>query len=277
MKRFKNFSKRTSALLIAAVLLLVAGTVTGTRAAFIAQSNLYKAQFYTNHLEVHLLENGKDVCGGANTAKGATKVTGALATSLGYSNTSDGETLGSVDPGKAYDEMIQAKNGKDVDQYVRLTVRKYWLNADGSKAIDLSPSLIKLTYNGQDYNNSNWVLGESSTESATYYYRTPLGANATSEPLFDKLTIDKSVAPDMHMPTDEELKSDAYKDYVTVTTDETTGKTIYSFSYMYDGYTFYIEADVQALQTHSAQDAIHSTWGVYNVIVNTSDGSLSVQ
>jgi len=275
----RDFSKRTTALLIAAALLLGAGTVTGARAAFTAQSDDYRAQFYVNHLAVHLLENGKDVCGGANTIDGSTKVTGALATSLGYSKDGDSETLGTVDPGRDYREEIAAENGRDVEQYVRLTVRKYWLKQDENgktvKATDLSPALIKLTYDGSDYNDSKWVLGESSTESATYYYRTKLSGGGTTEPLFDTLTIDKSVIPDMHMPTDAELRSDKYADYVTVT-ETNDGATVYTYNYKYDGYTFYIEADVQAIQTHNAQDAIHSQWGVYNIRVN-SDGSLSVQ
>ena len=288
----RNFSKRTFALLVAAALLLAGGTVTAARAAFIAQSDLYNAEFYVNHLQVHLLENGKDVCGGKNTIDGSTKVTGTLATSLGYSKDGDTETLGTVDPGRPYAEKIQAKNGKDVEQYVRLTVRKYWLkeqkDEDGNtvmengepkivKATDLSPSLIKLTYGSKDYNSEYWVLGESSTESATYYYKTKLAGNKISEPLFDTLTIDKAVIPDMNMPTNAELLSDAYEDdYVTVTTDESKGAKIYTYSYKYDGYTFYIEADVQALQTHNAEDAIHSAWGVYNIKVD-SDGNLSVQ
>lgn len=281
MKRFKEFSKRTTALLIAAALLVAGGAVTGARAAFMAQSDLYRAQFYVNHLQVFLLENGEYACDldGDNKPDNSldgTKVSGKLATKLGYNKAADGtETLGKVDPGRAYDEVIQARNGKDVEQYVRLTVRKYWMKADGTKATDLSPTLIKLTYHGEEYNKSDWVMGDSSTESATYYYKTPLGGNQDTSPLFDKLTIDKSVAPDMHMPTEEELKSAAYADYVTV--EETTeGKKIYTYSYKYDGYTFYIEADVQALQTHNAQDAIHSAWGVYNVIVG-SDGNLSIQ
>lgn len=286
MKRSKKFSKRTFALLIAAALLLVSGTVTGARAAFIAQSDLYKAQLYVNHLEVHLYENGTDVC----------DKSGALATGIGYSKDGDTETLGTVDPGKAYAETIQAKNSKDVEQYVRLTVRKYWLNKDGSKATDLSPSLIKLTYGSEDYNKTDWVLGESSTESATYYYKKKLGPDTLSAPLFDTLTIDNAVIPDMHQPTNAELLSVNYADWPSTTNQDGStsythevgnvtiivtvsneGKTkTFSYNYKYDGYTFYIEADVQALQTHNAQDAIHSAWGVYNVKVNT-DGSLSVQ
>ena len=283
MKRFKEFSKRTTALLIAAALLVAGGAVTGARAAFMAQSDLYRAQFYVNHLQVHLLENGRDVCGGENTLDN--KETGALAASLGYGKEGDTVTLGAVDPGKAYREEIQAENRQNVPEYVRITVRKYWLKADGTKATDLSPALINFTFGAKDsdkadwmdYNDTDWVLGEFSTESATYYYRKPLDAESKTEFLFDKLRIDKAVMPDIHIATDEEIKDPTgpYADYVTV--EETTeGKKIYTYSYKYDGYTFYIEADVQALQTHNAQDAIHSAWGVYNVTVG-SDVNLSIQ
>ena len=37
------------------------------------KSEDYTAWFYLNHLQVHLLENGKDVCGGENTLDGASK------------------------------------------------------------------------------------------------------------------------------------------------------------------------------------------------------------
>ena len=79
------------------------------------ESKDYKAQFYLNHLQVHLLENGKDVCGGKNTLDGESKVSGDLVKDLGYSraeNTDGKEVLGSVEPGKLYAEKIQAKNGQ---------------------------------------------------------------------------------------------------------------------------------------------------------------------
>ena len=53
-------------------------------------------------------------------------------------------------------------------------------------------------------------------------------------------------------------------------------KTIYTYTYHYDGNAFIIEADVQAIQTHNADDAIRSQWGVNNVTtsfkVNEIDG-----
>ena len=33
-------------------------------------------------------------------------------------------------------------------------------------------------------------------------------------------------------------------------------------SYLYNGYRFFLEAEVDAVQTHNAEDAIKSAWGV---------------
>ena len=279
MKNKKKMSKKTMALLAAAVMLLAGSGIMGTKASFTAVSDDYMAEFYLNHLQVHLLENGEDVCGGSNTLDGASKVTGALATELGYTKGSDGEELGTVEPGKVYKEEVAARNGQDIPQYVRMTVRKYWVETDGKgnvktdeqgnpvKTTKLSPDQIRLTY-GKDnpkakardlYNKGAWVINseESTTESATYYLKQPLAGGADSALLFDRVMIDGAVAQG------------------TVETSKENGKTIYTYKYDYDGFAFFIEADVQAIQTHSAQDAIHSQWGVYNVSVN--NGTLSVK
>ena len=44
----------------------------------------------------------------------------------------------------------------------------------------------------------------------------------------------------------------------------------YAYAYKYDGYQFVVEAEVQAIQTHNAVDAIKSAWGVDVAI--TKDG-----
>ena len=64
------------------------------------------------------------------------------------------------------------------------------------------------------------------------------------------------------------------KVYETVTTDE-NGYTTITYEYAYDGYSFSLEAEVDAVQTHNAADAIKSAWGV-DVAVS-SDGILSLR
>lgn len=284
MKKTKKMSKRTALLLAAALVLLSVGTFTGVMAQPNIMSNLYRAHFYLNHLQVHLLENGQDVCGGQNDLNGEAKVSGKLAQKLGYNSDSD---MGSVEPGKVYDEVIQAGNSQDVSEFVRITVRKYWVltkdgkvvtteNAAGKtvpkKTTELSPDLIQLMYDGKEECNPAWeeVPQETTTESTTYIYKDLLKGGSRSnptlsEPLFNQLKIDESVAE-----REDEPKVEKTED----------GRTIYTYIYKYDGYAFYIEADVQAIQTHNAQDAIKSQWGPYinaTYSIDNDTGSLSVQ
>lgn len=269
MKKENRLSKRTTALLVAAVLLLAGGTVSGTRAALNIQSEYYRAEFYLNHLQVHLLENGDDVCGRAghkNTLDVHDKAVGELATELKYKHPHGGEeTLGSVEPGKAYKEVVQAQNGSDIDEFVRVTIRKYWMEKDEKgnlvKSTALNPDRIKLYYGKEgEYNSKNWTLNKKenvgSKETSTYYYKTDLSSNEISEPLFDTLEIDATTA-DFGEITTIEIQKD--------------NKTVYTYEYQYDGCVFYIEADVQAIQTHNVNDAIRSQWGVENVTANYND------
>ena len=280
MKITDRMSKKTMALLVAGVLLIARSGIMGTKASLALFSEDYGAEFYMNHLQVHLLENGEDVCKEHNTLDGDTKVTGELATSLGYSNGPDGEILGKVEPGKVYREEIAARNGQDIPQYVRVTVRKYWVETDGEgnvlkddegnpkKTTALSPDQIRLTY-GKDnsgakardeYNSEAWTISseESTTESTTYYLKQALDGGEDSALLFDRVMIDGNL-----VKKGKTTKSDDGE------------YTVYTYEYDYDGYAFFIEADMQAIQTHNAQDAIYSQWGVYNVTV--SDGQLSVE
>ena len=295
--KFRNtkLSTRTLALLSITVLLLAGGTFTYTRAALTYFSNDYKGAFELNHLQVHLIENGVDVChsnndiytvhrGDTNDGTEADQIAdknakykGNLVEYLGYTNDKPYSeaaaytlgTPGTVEPGRTYREEIGAKNGNNVDEYVRLTVKKYWVK-DGKKDTRLSPDLIKLTYtngkstgleNSKDsFNSGAWQINKSecTKESQTYYLTKVLPGKETSALLFDSLTIDGSVIDADHMTTSESKTE-------TETQDGKKTVVTYTYEYDYDGYTFYIEADVQALQTHNVNDAIGSLWGVGNV------------
>ena len=45
-------------------------------------------------------------------------------------------------------------------------------------------------------------------------------------------------------------------------TEDGGTKTVITYTYEYDGYTFNVEAEAQSVQTHHASDAIKSVWGV---------------
>ena len=170
----------------------------------------------------------------------------------------DGVTPGTFQPGRTYQEEIAALNGRDVPQYVRLTVRKYWRGPDGSKDAHMDPALIQLTYGDKDYNDGAWQINEkeSTTEAKTYYYSKVLEGNAATEPVVSQLRIDDSIVSEKNI------------------TETRSGDTI-TYSYRYDGYIACVEADVQSLQTHNANDAIESLWGVTNV--SAQSGKLTVK
>ena len=63
MKKIKTpFSKRTLALLAVTIRLLAGGGITGSRAALTYFSEDFIADFELDHIQVHLIENGTDVC-----------------------------------------------------------------------------------------------------------------------------------------------------------------------------------------------------------------------
>ena len=163
----------------------------------------------------------------------------------------------SVDPGYAYDEVIEARNTADQPEYVRVIVRKYWMDKD-NKRVDLDPSLIKLGYKNADFNSDAWIINDAETtdEQTVYYMRKALPAKTDSPALFDKISADASLA-------------DAY----TLETSE-DGKTI-TATYEYDGLHMGLDIEVQSIQHTSANEAITSAWGVTNVTV--SDGTVSIK
>ena len=133
----------------------------------------------------------------------------------------------------------------------------------------MDPALIKLAYRDgttvKAYNNGAWAVNskEHTEESDTYYLTNVLGGHETSDPLFNELCIDREVANLANVHT------------TTTTTQTESGKvTVITYRYDYDDFTFYIEADVQAIQTHNASDALKSLWGVNNV--SAGNGTLTV-
>ena len=266
----KTISIRTLALMAALLLCLTSGGVMASKAQLAIFSDDYIADFELDHLQVHLMENGVDVCHGENDMitvhrednGGAKKekYRGNLLEYMGYTNdTHFGSeaayrlgTPGTVEPGRTYDEKICARNGQNIDQYVRLTVRKYWVDPEGRKATYLSPDLIHLTYNGKACNTEAWQINprEHTAESDTYYLTRILKAEETSPLLFNELTIDKSIVDNENLTRTETREGN---------------KIVYHYEYDYDGYKFFLEADVQAIQTHNANAAIDSLWGVGNV------------
>lgn len=162
--------------------------------------------------------------------------------------------------GKEYPESISVRNSGEIDEYVRLTIYRYWLNPKGEKVFGSgagpSPKLIKLNWVHSDL----WLHDEkaSTEEREVFYYKNLLKKGTDTEPVCDKLTIDSDV-----------------ERWVTQTkTDNGKGGTKIVTSYDYDGWKFCLEAQVDAVQNHNIEDAAKSAWGVD---LKLSNGQISLK
>lgn len=154
--------------------------------------------------------------------------------------------------GKTFTENVSVVNNSSeeykYDEYVRVIVTKSWVNADGTKNTTLAPELIQLGI------EDGWVPVEGSNkEQTTYYMLNPLEFGKEAK-LINSLTV---------------------KDEITKhITNTTSGQTI-TTTYDYNGKSFMIEVEVDAVQTHNAKDAIKAAWGI-DVTVS-EDGTISLQ
>ena len=88
------------------------------------------------------------------------------------------------------------------------------------------------------------MLFRSTRERTVLYYSKVLKTEQVTEPFTDTLKINEMIASKV---TQEVSKNGNY----------TTIKTVYD----YDGVKFCVEAKVDAVQDHNAEDAIWSAWG----------------
>lgn len=244
MKKSKknSFPVKPVLLLGAAAVLLLGSTVGSTRAALTLYSEDYSAQVEMSNIGVALLENDSVV-----SEKTYGKTAGAEGVLL-ENLVPEGE---SFTLGKPYAESLSVKNTGDIDTYVRVILTRSWQgdkNGDGvyEKDTFLSPELIDLHI----LEDTGWLRDTSvsySDERIILYYTKALKPDEETPDLSDIIRISPDIAQ-----------------YVTEGED---GK----YEYVYNGYQFCLEAEVDAVQTHNAVDAIKSAWGV-DVTVTDDDG-----
>jgi hypothetical protein len=227
MTKTKKLSAVSIILLIIAVIMLLIGGIGGARAALSTPSNTHTATLQMQEVDISLIENK------------TTEVPndGALLANL----IPEKETL---KIGKTYDEFLQVRNN-GADAYVRVILYKYWQNKDG-KNVDLDPGLIELGLGDA----ADWKVDtEASTpERTVLYYTKPLEAGATSSEVLKSVTLKGELAT--MVTQTQETVTEGDKTYTTVTN-----------TYKYDGLEFGLKAEVDAVQTHNAEDAIKSAWG----------------
>lgn len=247
-KKKKSFPKKPALTLTAAALLLVGSTVGSTRAALTYYSENYSAQMNMQSIGVSLLENDKVVSSrdyvSNNEWKGTSEGT-LLTNLLGKDET--------FTPGKKYNEAISVKNSGTIDTFVRVIITKSWQDKEGKKNTTLSPDLIELNF----LTDNGWQIAkdQSTTERTVLYYTKAVATGDSTPALSDTIRINPSIAKDV--------------------TKHVDGYTI-TYTYKYDGYTFHVDAEVDAVQTHNAKDAIKSAWGV-DVNVSDDETTMSLQ
>lgn len=246
-KKKKSFSVKPVLLLSAAALLLLGSSVGSARAALTYYSENYSAQVNISNIGVSLNENGEKVSYRDYEENGEW----SLATGDLLKNFQEEKLV----PGKVYEEELSVTNSGSIDSFVRVILRKSWTGKDGEKVTTLTPELIKLNLTG-----NGWVVDESAStrERTVLYYTNLLAPGEVSPPFTDTLQIDSAIGSKV---TENVTEENGFKTITTV--------------YDYDGYSFQVEAEVNAVQTHNAQDAIKSAWGV-DVNVSADGSSISL-
>lgn len=236
-------------LLGASAALLLLSTVGSTRAA-LTYYNDYAVEVSVSSIGVSLMENGKVVSHRNYDGDGwSSDGTGTLLSGM----REEGEKF---KPGKTYEENLSVFNSGAIDTYVRVILTRSWVDAGGNKDTNLTPALIGLEL-GQD----GWYVDEkaSTPERMILYYTRPLVSGQSTPDFCRGVTIDPAIG-------------------AKVTKNETldeSGNRIITTECAYNGYQFRLEAEVDAVQTHSGEDAVKSAWGV-DVSV-AEDGSLSIR
>ncbi len=232
--------------LFAAVLLVVGGIGTATA------SPLIKSEYYSGGVEMYdigvtLCENGEAVSS-RNYTKNERYVTEESYAPLLATIVPEGEQF---HMGQTYSEVLTVKNTGNIDEYVRATVYKYWMDENGKKLTTLSPDMIDLNL----VTGSGWIEDEtlSTTERTVLYYREILPIGEETQAFSDTLTVSGTLP-------------------FKVTQTEKDG--VITTKYDYENVTFQIEVHVDAVQTHNAAAAIKSAWGCDVTVYD--DGTLSI-
>lgn len=155
--------------------------------------------------------------------------------------------------GKTYNEEICAKNTGTINEYVRIIITKSWQDTEGKRATNLSADFIELNF----LENTNWVIaeGQSTQERVVAYYKKILETGESTDNIINGIRLN------------EEIKNE----YNITNNDGNI-----EITKIYDGYSFEVSVEIDAVQTHNAVDAIKSAWGV-DVTINDNGEIIEVQ
>lgn len=231
-------------------------TIGGARAALTYYSETYASQVEMHDIGVSLMENGVNVSTRDyyyEVADGTwTEHTGVL---LAKMLEKDEELL----LGKKYKEELSVLNSGTIDTFVRVSLYKYWVDENGNKSRVIDPSMIELelvNISGMSDGKQCWIEDTTArtAERTTLYYSQLLKSGEVTPVFSNTIKINDSIASNVSTSVKED-------------------GTIISV-YDYNGYKFVLEANVDSVQDHNAQDAILSAWGID---VSVNNGKLALK
>lgn len=239
MKKFREILSKptvTAVLFALALLLLGSSTVAGARAALNIQSEYYNSEVEVLDIGVALVEKQSDdsfkVVVGKNALMGEkTPITQMIK--------ADKKLL----PGKTYPEVLAVRNTADINEYVRVSVFKYWLDENGNKFADMNSDWIELGF----VTDGDWSIdqGSSTEERTVLYYAKPVAPGKETTEFLESVTI-----------------NDVILTKVSQSTSVQNNVTVIKTTFIYNGKQFCIEVLVDGVQDHNADQAKLSAWGV---------------
>lgn len=163
----------------------------------------------------------------------------------------------SLKPGNTIDVQLKVKNYGEIGEYVRAIIYKYWVDEKGNKIADaeiksdmIMPILSDFVVE-EATTSPAWIVDLKTDEKIFLYYNTMLATGDVSTVFLTGVKIDGDVK-----------KYYDAKEYVYYKEDGQTvdyTKTVYE--YKYEGKSFVIEVEVDAVQGHHPVEAIKAAWG----------------
>ena len=238
LKRLLRSPAGSALLFILAAGLLLTGSIGGARAALSEISDDYRSRLPLQNIDIALFENGVDVSNGV-------LLEGLLAEGA------------SLQPGRTYPEVLHVQNRGTIDEYVRVSVYRYWVDEAGNKRLDLAPELIEPGF----ANPSRWLMDPDAAtrERTVLYYSTALAPGASSVPFLETLTVSGTI--------------------LDLVETEPLGNGELRFVYAYNGMRCVLDVQADGVQTHNGEDAVRSAWGrqvaVSNGVLSLRSGQIS--
>lgn len=236
-------SKKSKIILLIGTIILIIMTCTSHKKleSINGNDNFSNAEIQTGHIDIAIMENGKNLSDEIYEGDGVTKFE-----SMEF-------TKGDFEVGKKYDANIGVLNDEmSIDVYTRARIYKTWSTLEGEKVTEVNPELIEI-----GFEDSLWIEDtNNSTSELTILYYPQILRSGEEIPLMYWVKVNNEVFNEAN-----------------ITSETNNGYTTYTMSYPSNNLILNIEVNVEAVQTHSAVDAIKSAWGI-DVIVN-GDGSLS--